>query len=578
MRMEVIALGISMLACGLFLPNVVRAQAALMPLAVQNTATCINDPGKLASFELIEKDPAVIASAEGLANTIVQVYKDQGKPADLSGRWLSFNLLILRTAMAKCLQQTQAQEKKDKTQAAKTQAVTGETNTQLGATSASNGSTSAVQKVGIPQLLGIAVENGAVNNSINGTTMTLGTTPYGFVYAFARNEDTQTRYENLRFFTQLGVSAAFNVASSSDPLQSATRKAVSQWQAKYTFRDTSARSRDAWNEYEVILSRWAGEAMAVESNHSLAGAADSLTDPANILYRAAWNSANSKLKAAASAPAPTANDLTAKIKNVGSEVLRLLEDDEYQQALSKAEKSFADSPSLFDLLQKLATASARYDSQVQVFDKAVKDLTKGWNGSLAFGQNFPTSTTTTSSSSTASPAPAYLQGEFDITYAPKAVITEKAGVGGDPATHTAVDPSKWTPSVTGNFIGTFYTNPRSSLNEKTFRGGKFAAMAQWDLPQGPFASLMSLNDKSKMTLALSSSYERLQENRGKKGKKADIVLGNVKLTIPLPGGVSFPFAVSFANATSQVKGSYVEGNFGFTFNLDALASLIKVNQ
>jgi hypothetical protein len=42
--------------------------------------------------------------------------------------------------------------------------------------------------------------------------------------------------------------------------------------------------------------------------------------------------------------------------------------------------------------------------------------------------------------------------------------------------------------------------------------------------------------------------------------------------------VSFPLAVSFGNATSQVKGNYVVGNFGISFDLDDLAALAKLKQ
>jgi hypothetical protein len=74
------------------------------------------------------------------------------------------------------------------------QAVTAQTaNTQTGASSVASGTTSAAQEVGIPQLLAIAVENGAIADSVSGTTMTLSTTPYGFVFAFDRDRDTQER-------------------------------------------------------------------------------------------------------------------------------------------------------------------------------------------------------------------------------------------------------------------------------------------------------------------------------------------------------------------------------------------------
>ena len=152
------------------------------------------------------------------------------------------------------------------------------------------------------------------------------------------------------------------------------------------------------------------------------------------------------------------------------------------------------------------------------------------------------------------------------------------GAGGQPETHAIGNASKEIPSLTANFISSFYTDPKASLNEKTFRGGKTALQLQWDLPPGPFKKFLDTNDTSKSTLSLNSSYERLQENSGEKGKKADIVLGSAKLQFPLRSGMSFPVSVTFANSAEQVKGNYVVGNFGISFDLDALASLIKANK
>lgn len=101
--------------------------------------------------------------------------------------------------------------------------------------------------------------------------------------------------------------------------------------------------------------------------------------------------------------------------------------------------------------------------------------------------------------------------------------------------------------------------------------------AQWSLGPG-FVKVKSANDKSQMTLSASGSYQRLQENKDQKGKRPDIVLGNLKLEIPISSGVSFPLSFSVANATEQIKETYVKGNFGVSFDLDKLASLLKANQ
>jgi len=85
------------------------------------------------------------------------------------------------------------------------------------------------------------------------------------------------------------------------------------------------------------------------------------------------------------------------------------------------------------------------------------------------------------------------------------------------------------------------------------------------------------SDKSKVTLALSGSYQRLPENKDQKGKRPCITPGSLKLTIPFPAGISFPLAVTYGSSQQQqAKGSYVIGNFGFSFDADKLAALLAL--
>ena len=161
-------------------------------------------------------------------------------------------------------------------------------------------------------------------------------------------------------------------------------------------------------------------------------------------------------------------------------------------------------------------------------------------------------------------APAYLISGLDISY------QKPTG------TKDTTNSSSPVPSITLNFAGSVYPNPVASLNEQTFRGGTAATTFQWDLGKSPF--LASTVDKSQITLELSGQYQRLQENAGKSGKKADLALGNLKLEFPISSGVSFPLSITVANASEQIKETYTKANFGISFDLDKLASLLKANQ
>jgi len=517
----------------------------------------------------LENDAAIANDAEGLAWSIVYNYStlqanvtqaDAAIPSTrVKGRLPQFNLVVLSAALSM---------KECKT--ATVQTATKQTNKQVGAPSSSDGSTSAVQKVGIPQLLGVAVENGAVTSNVSGTTITLSTTPYGFIYAFARDQDTEQAYEDSPFFTHLGLSASFNVGSnSSDPLASATRKQVSQWQAKYALRDTSIRSSAVRGFYTSELAQAAAN-LAKDLSDPANGAADPLLVDVSGILLSNWNSLFPNVKQAYTEVAnqPNATDPGPTTKILAMQILQILDKDPgYQSALSVAGQNSL----LGNLASRYSKDAATFATQEKKFETSVSNLAKGWNGALSFNQKFPTTTTSAATSSASSstakpPVPPYLVGELDVTCEPKTDNTQKVACPLGPKA-----------TLTGNFSGSFYANPNPALNETAFRGGNGALQAQWSLGPG-FVKVKSANDKSQMTLSASGSYQRLQENKDQKGKRPDIVLGNLKLEIPISSGVSFPLSFSVANATEQIKETYVKGNFGVSFDLDKLASLLKANQ
>jgi hypothetical protein len=540
----------------------------------------------------LEGNNNVLTAAEGLAAQIVGNYNEndsKGAP-EVGGFWGPFNRALLESIQPACANANVVRHASSQT--AKTKATTSQTNTQTGASGSGSGSTSAAQKVGIPQLLAIGVENGAIADSVSGTTMTLSTTPYGFAYAFAKNQDTEDRYQDDPVLTHTGISATFNIADTADPLQNASRKAISQWQIKYTFRDTSSRSSavnylyrfgtpklpkpgdQAAAEQNSLASK--GETVVVNlSNRQFYVLRSELGDPENNAYVGAWTSTLKKLVAAQ--PAATDTDQSQKMEGIAKALLQLLDKDPgFQQALSSVSAELKEpSSNLAVLVSKLDASDAAYATAEKQFESDVKNLSNGWNDDFTFSQKFP-SPTTTSKSNSSTPAtttvspPAYLAPEFDITFAPKTTPSANAGV-------NASKP-EYAPTFTGNFSGGFYPNPKSSLHETTFRGTQAALQFQWNLGGGPLTKIKSPGDESKMTLSFSGNYQRMQENEDQKGKRPDIVTGNVKLEVPITSGATFPLAVTFGNATSQVKGNYVLGNFGISFDLDALAALTKLKQ
>jgi hypothetical protein len=580
------------LALALAAPRLAAPQQGSMAAPASGPAAAPAPCVSTLALSSLESNPDAVSAATKLAAQIVGNYNDDSAKhvPEIGTFWGTFNEKLFEAVHPDCANAKLAQ--KASTQTAKTKATTSQTNTQTGASGSGSGATSAAQKVGIPQLLAFAVENGAIADSVSGTTMTLSTTPYGFAYAFAKNEDTADRYQSEPALTHTGISATFNVADTADPLQSASRKAVSQWQIKYTFRDTSSRSlavnclylfettncrsrADLDKPPTSKLSAAANEVVKGLSNSEFYSIRSTLQEPENNVYKQAWSSTLQKLVTAPPAAADT--DQSQKDQGIGKALLQLLDKDPaFQQALgSYAVELNGSSSNLAVLVGNLEAADENYAKAETQFETEVKDLTKGWNGALTFSQKFPSPTTTSTSTTTTTVSPpAYLAPELDITFAPKSDSEKKAGAKAGAGTSGA----QVVPSFTGNFSGSFYSNPNTTLHESTFRGAQTALQFQWDLGGGPFNKVKSAGDDSKMTLSCSGNYQRLQENEDQKGKRPDLVTGNVKLEIPISSGVSFPLAVTFGNATSQVKGNYVLGNFGISFDLDALVALMKLKQ
>jgi hypothetical protein len=108
---------------------------------------------------------------------------------------------------------------------------------QLGSTSSTSGSTNLVSKGGIPAIFALAVENGALTQSVSGTTFTFRGTPAGIVDAL-RNKGFADLLpaERTPWTRRVSFSASFD-ASRGNPdggaLFTGDRQQLSQWTARY---------------------------------------------------------------------------------------------------------------------------------------------------------------------------------------------------------------------------------------------------------------------------------------------------------------------------------------------------------
>ena len=404
---------------------------------------------------------------------------------------------------------------------------TQQTKTQVGAVPNSNGSTSLVQQPLAAQLLNLAVENGAVLDDVNGTTLTLSSSPYALIAAFAGDNDVT--YANYNGYARLGFNSTFRIADSTAPLSSVNAQQLSNAGATFRFTpDNSARSTNALTLYNTQLAKLQGAAVAS------AGA--------------------------------------------------------LRKYLADNDKSWKDARDLFfDDAQKAVTAALPGEagkSQADMASDIEKLLAKVFDTDLATPVNADTLRPDTQVSSFLSAYPAYISALQDFQSALTALAKHPVGSiiynYQQPANNSAYheaggtyagSPRGWGGDVTVNALMSLYAQKNASANQGTFRGATGSVDLNVKIKRSPFVK--DASDQSPVTIAFSGKYERLQENRHVAGKKADIGEGNVKLTIPLAGGLSFPISCTFANAGQTIKESFVRGNFGLTFDLDKLSALLK---
>lgn len=424
------------------------------------------------------------------------------------------------------------------------------TDKQLGTTSGAGGSTSAAEKPGWSDLIGFAVEHGAIQQQVGNSTLTLSTTPYAFIVP--SQDDTAAANRQYGYLKRLGLSASFNITNKNAALANATRKNLAQYSAKLRLSSdhgpNSEEFDDRWIRFirpaiQTYLNSLSGGIETLfGSNTPLQDYRDALNTSSAADIQTVLNSTNATL-VTLTADQKVAAKNVAKAKVAGI-ILCGLKTKVFDEVKSdgtgkvKIDKATADHI-VGSVLPSLIAARKRIGAAKEMFEQMLKDFEKKPVASLSFTNNRPPT------------GPEY--GTFNFLYQRYLSNSQI--------------------KMTLNAGPSFYHRPNANMNQQTFRD--FISTVSFEgRSDSPFKTTEL--DLSPMTYSLTGRYQRLQENRGVPKKKADIAVVQFKLDIPIAKGVSIPLALTYANATEQIKEKHVRGNFGFTFDADKFLAVKKL--
>lgn len=422
---------------------------------------------------------------------------------------------------------------------ARLQQETKRTDKQIGASARAEGSTTLAEKPGFAELLGFAVEHGAINKEVNGTTLTLSSSPYAFVAA--ANGDTATTYKNFGYLSRVGISANFNIDNEENVLTSARRSQLSEWSLKARLTpDRSQRSADAEAIWERVRAGFA---------------APDLVLTGDLATQFGSN-----------------RPLNAKRREIADRFLTPAFREPVRTVLGKADLTRED---------KRAQIAERIMCQVKtdIFD-AVR------NGSFRIDEESRTRLiqTTIPKFRDALIAKEDAIRKFEeelerLSYKPVltfAYTNKRDPNFSDYSTFKFLFQKKSTEgfSIIGNAGFSVYHKPNPLLNQKNMRD--FAAALSFEGTAGRSPFMMQELDESRITFSFSGRYQRLFENRHIPGLKADIGVAQFKFELPVLMGFSLPFSVSYATSSELINEDHVRANFGFTLDTDKVFQLLKM--
>lgn len=496
-------------------PNAIPTPAPLSESAGTNTQTTLKTCAEVQSLTV--KDVKAVSQVDHKLCQLVDVVRQRAdKRIVLTGSNAPdyFNLLVILIA-------------KRSTPTFLLEAEEARVDKQVGSTPASSGSTSLVVKGGAPAILGFATENGALTQSLSGTTVTFRGNPLGIYHALSNNglvssfiEDEKEPITN--FLRKTSFAFSFDTDRGPQPgLFTASKQQLSAISGRIEFinkRRPSLYTKE-WNAFlgdqAQQLTNTLGNSKSVLVTTEITTTPLAWRDP--VLQT--WYAETQALLAAATS-------------------------DQVEGVL----RSQIDKLPVTELSPQTITQLNGIENSIGVYlsgrDFVLDKIAKGTLVTLDYTNKREANAPDTSNFTfIAEKGPG---GRTDLTFNASLTIFNKKPV------------------------------PLPGAINQIGRMRDFSFAGQFDIPFG------SVREAGQFVLWGSGKYQRLMEDSTTQAgtvipnTSGDIAVGQFGLRIPIKGlGIKFPISVSFANRTELIKEKEVRANFGFTFDLDTIFAKFK---
>jgi len=410
---------------------------------------------------------------------------------------------------------------------------------QVGAGSSSSGTTSAIEKPGFARLLGFAIEKGAILKDVEGSSLTLSTSPY-VLFTMNGDGDTAENYARAGLLNRIGVSATFNIEDQNSVLASARRNQLTDWSVRARlYGDRSTRSKafqKAWRDdiqpaIERRLAVLSGVERFISLHQSEFPDLDGTNDQVDSAVASLMNSAAYKDANDADKKKMLSNTILCNIKSGVFDDINA-----HPQRVSESTRNQI----VNNFVPSLAAALDNLEVVRGVLKDKLDALAKGPLATFAYTNHREPATSDYS--------------EFKFLFEQDKTLFGML-------------------NIVGNASFTMYNKPNALLNQSRIRDIN-AALSFEGAVDSPF--LKNQPDLSKITYAFTGTYQRMRENEGLAGRKPDLVGLQFKLDVPIYGGFNFPIALTYTNGTEHTNRNDKRLNFGFKFDMDKLFALTKL--
>src|SRR6266446_1914847 len=404
-------------------------------------------------------------------------------------------------------------------------------NKQLGAT-ASSDSVSKIDKPGFAWLLGLALENGAVEKSVRDSVLTFSTSPAALFMLNHQGNDNP--YQTAGWLNRVGVSASFNIANQDQLLGNATRSQLREYSVKFRFAgDRNPRSKELEKIWDDVVPAIQRHLVALNKASRFMN-----TDPVlNALVLKTDKDLQAAVKAQINAATFSAKANDQKVCEVSDTILNYLKANVATQTVSSAARTEFERvllPDVFAAQQGLKAVRAGFMEKIDLFfKKPIGTFTYTSHREPVMG-NF---------------------SEFKVLYERETPV---------------IRPLPFS-TINANAGFSFYHQPNAALKQERWRAFN-AALSFEGNAASPFTETLDL---SRITYSFVGHYDRVFENSRIAGRKADLASLQFLMGVPLFKGMGVPFSVTYSNATETDGRKGWRVNFGLKMDRDKLFELVR---